>query len=55
MSYEDLTCDTCGSYGDIICVDCKLVGWDYCYCEDCIEDHVCWFDVREDEAAQEGA
>lgn len=41
MTYDDLTCDNCGSYGDVICIDCKLSGNpDYCFCEDCIEEHM---------------
>ncbi len=51
MSYEDLLCDECGRYGDVICVDCKLAGEDYCYCEDCIEEHMEWHDRVADEAA----
>jgi hypothetical protein len=41
MTYEELRCDNCGRYGDIICIDCRLAGReDYCYCEDCIDEHM---------------
>lgn len=51
MTYADLTCDKCGHYGDSICIDCKLAGRDYCFCETCIEDHACIADEDEDEQA----
>ena len=49
MTYADLICDGCDNYGDIICIDCKLAGWYYCYCEYCIEDHPCVADAPEEE------
>jgi hypothetical protein len=52
MSYEDLRCDECGGYGDIICIECELAGWQYCFCDICIETHSCYAD-GEGEAVQE--
>lgn len=53
MTFIALTCDNCGQYGDIICQDCKKRGLrEYCYCGNCIEEHL-EGDEEERDAQQE--